>query len=84
MKYSAEVIVTLKEGVRDPEGTAVDRVLKRTGLEDNAHVNVGKFFTLSISADNDHDASEKLNKICYDVLSNPILERYKIERFEKV
>ncbi|MFH0702332.1 MAG: phosphoribosylformylglycinamidine synthase subunit PurS [bacterium] len=84
MKYNVEVLVTLKENVRDPQGTAVDTVLKRTGLEDNAGVRVGKYFTLTVSAKNDDEAKEKADRICGDVLSNPILESYKIGRFEKL
>ena len=82
-KYKADVVVTLKNGVRDPQGTAVDTVLKRTGLEENASVQVGKYFKLSVSGQDESEAKEKLNKICQDVLSNPILEKYEIERFSQ-
>jgi len=80
-KYKADVIVTLKDGVRDPQGAAVDTVLKRTGMEDMAHVQTGKFFTLTVSGEDEATAKAKLNAICEDVLSNPVLERYTIERF---
>ncbi|HBG48280.1 MAG TPA: phosphoribosylformylglycinamidine synthase subunit PurS [Cyanobacteria bacterium UBA9971] len=83
-KYKADITVTLKKGVRDPQGTAVDMVLKRTGLEENAEVQVGKFFTLSVSGNDESDARNKLNKICEDVLSNPVLESYQVERFLEV
>jgi len=83
MKYNAEVIVTLKNGVRDPQGAAVDTVLKRTGMEESAGVRVGKYFTLAVSAQNDIEAQTKINQICNDILSNPILESYNIERLEK-
>ena len=83
MKYNAEVIVTLKNGVRDPQGSAVDLVLNRTGMEENSSVAVGKYFTLTVNADDEEMAKSKLNKICDDVLSNPILESYKIARFER-
>lgn len=83
-KYKADVIVKLKKGVRDPQGTAVDTVLKRTGLEENAEVQVGKFFTLSVNGNNESDARKKLNKICEDVLSNPVLESYEVERLLEV
>ena len=84
MNYNAEVIVTLKDGVKDPQGAAVDTVLKRIGVEENACVNVGKYFTLTMSAKTEEDAKKKLNIICSEVLSNPVLESYKIERFELV
>jgi phosphoribosylformylglycinamidine synthase PurS subunit len=84
MKYSAEVIITLKDGVRDPQGAAVDTVLKRTGMEENAEVKVGKYFTLGINADNESTARKKLENICHEVLSNPVLESYQVRRFEKI
>lgn len=83
MKYNVEVIVTLKNGVRDPQGAAVDTVLKRTGQEENAGVKVGKYFTLTISAQNDKEAETKIKQICNDILSNPVLESYRIGRLEK-
>lgn len=82
MKYNAEVIVTLKEGVRDPQGSAVDVILKRTAVENNANVSVGKYFTLTVSGENEAEARKKLEHICSEVLSNPVLESYRIERFE--
>lgn len=84
MKFFAEIVITLKDGVRDPQGAAVDTVLKRTGLEENAGVQVGKYFTLSINAQNEETAKKKLENICHEVLSNPVLEGYQIRRFEQV
>lgn len=81
MNYCAEVTVTLKNGVRDPQGAAVETVLKRTKIDDNAEVKVGKYFMLNLEAENEESALMKLNHICSEVLSNPILESYKIERF---
>jgi len=80
-KYKADVVVTLKKGVRDPQGTAVDTVLRRTGMEEDASVQVGKYFSLSVTGQNEQEAKEKLTKICEDVLSNPVLEKYEVERF---
>ncbi len=83
-KYKADIIVTLKNGVRDPQGAAVDMVLKRTGMEDSAGVHTGKFFSLSITGEDEASVKAKLNTICEEVLSNPVLETYKIERFSEV
>jgi phosphoribosylformylglycinamidine synthase len=83
-KYKADIIVTLKNGVRDPQGAAVDTVLKRTGVEEEPEVQTGKFFTLSVTGEDEAGAKAKLNAICEEVLSNPVLESYKIERFQEV
>lgn len=84
MKYFAEVIVTLKNGVRDPQGAAVDTILRRTGIETEAEVKVGKYFTLNVEAENDNDAKEKVHKISEDILSNPILESFTIGRLQQL
>ncbi len=83
-KYKADITVTLKNGVRDPQGAAIDTVLKRTGVEESAEVQTGKFFTLSVTGENEAKAKIKLDAICEEVLSNPVLESYKIERFAEV
>ncbi len=83
-KYKADIIVTLKNGVRDPQGAAVDTVLKRTGVEEQAAVQTGKFFTLSVTGEDEVNAKSKLGIICEEVLSNPVLETYKVERFSEV
>jgi len=83
-KYKADIIVTLRNGVRDPQGSAVDTVLKRTGVEKEAEVQTGKFFSLSVTGEDETSAKSKLNIICEEVLSNPVLETYKIERFSEV
>ena len=83
LKYEADIVVTLKNGVRDPQGSAIETVLKRTGMEENPNVAVGKFFSVIVNGENESAAKAKLENICQEVLSNPILEKYKIERFEQ-
>lgn len=83
-KYKADIIVKLKNGVRDPQGSAIETVLKRVGLENNPKINAGKFFSIEIESENTQNAKEKLEKIADEVLSNPILEIYEIIRFEQV
>lgn len=82
MKYKADVIVTLKNGVRDPQGSAIETVLKRMEIDKKPSVGVGKFFTLELEGANKRTAQEKLEHIASEVLSNPILEKYEITRFE--
>ena len=83
-KYKADIIVTLKNGVRDPQGAAIDTVLKRTGMETEPEVHVGKYFNVLVTGETEADAKQKLDKICEDVLSNPVLESYEVKRFTEV
>lgn len=82
MKYKANVVVTLKDGIRDPQGSAIATILKRTQIENKPNVGVGKFFSIEVEGKNEERAKEKLNYIAQEVLSNPILEKYEITRFE--
>lgn len=84
MKFLAEITVNLKDGVRDVQGSAIDTVLRRTKIEDNANVKVGKFFKFFVEGEGENIARAKLNTICSEVLSNPILEKYNVEKFEKI
>jgi len=82
MRYKANVVVTLKNGVRDPQGSAIATILKRTKIEQEPNVGVGKFFTIEVEGNTEENAKTKLQHIAQEVLSNPILEKYEITRFE--
>lgn len=84
MKYKANVVVTLKDGVRDPQGSAIATVLRRMQIETEPNVCVGKFFTIEVEESDERCAKLKLEHIASEVLSNPILEKYEITRFEAV
>lgn len=82
MRYKANIVVTLKDGVRDPQGSAIETILKRIKFDENPKINVGKFFTLEIEEEDEERARIKLDKIAHEVLSNPILEKFEITKFE--
>ena len=82
MRYKADVVVKLKDGVRDPQGSAIATILKRTKIENKPNVGVGKFFTIEVEDKTAQGAKKKLEHIAREVLSNPILEKYEITRFE--
>lgn len=82
MRYKSEIIVKLKDGIRDPQGSAIETVLSRIAISENPKIGVGKFFSIEIEAENEIVAKEKLDKIANEVLSNPVLEKYEIANFE--
>lgn len=84
MKYRANVVVTLKDGVRDPQGSAIATILKRTDIEQEPNVSVGKFFSIEVEGVDEINAQAKLSHIANEVLSNPILEKYEITKFEEL
>ena len=73
MKVS--VIVMPKQSVLDPQGVAVRNALKDVGLQSVENVRVGKLLELEFAAPPDE---QRLDEICRDLLSNPVIEDYAI------
>jgi phosphoribosylformylglycinamidine synthase subunit PurS len=69
------VIVMPKQSVLDPQGVAVRNALKDVGLDTVDSVRVGKFLELEFKAPPD---KAKLEEVCRDLLSNPVIEDYTI------
>jgi len=69
------VIVMPKESVLDPQGVAVRNALKDVGLQSVENVRVGKLLELEFTAPPDEG---RLDEICRDLLSNPVIEDYAV------
>jgi phosphoribosylformylglycinamidine synthase subunit PurS len=69
------VVVMPKQSVLDPQGVAVKNALKDLGLDTVDSVRVGKFLELEFKAALD---GSKLEEVCRDLLSNPVIEDYTI------
>jgi phosphoribosylformylglycinamidine synthase subunit PurS len=74
----ARVIVTLKDGVLDPQGKAIETALKSLGFEGIAGVRQGKVFDIEIEADDAPAAREQLGEACRKLLANLIVEDYSV------
>lgn len=76
----AKVVVTLKEGVLDPQGQTIHRSLKKMGHHQIAGVRQGKYFEIDLNGDLDRETARKLvEEIARKVLSNPIIESFSVE-----
>jgi phosphoribosylformylglycinamidine synthase len=75
----ARVIVTLKAGVLDPQGKAIEGALRSLGVVGVASVRQGKVFDIQIDADGREAASRKLSEACEKLLANTIVEDYAVE-----
>jgi phosphoribosylformylglycinamidine synthase len=75
----ARVVVTLKNGVLDPQGKAIEGALTSLGVSDIASVRQGKVFDIEISAQNSTQAKQKLITACEKLLANTVIEHYSIE-----
>ena len=79
MKFSAQVHVTLKPTVNDPQGNTVLASLHTLGFESVESVRVGKYLTLALKADNKSDAKAQVNAMCERLLANTVIESYETE-----
>ena len=74
------VIVMPKQSVLDPQGVAVRNALKDVGLDTVESVRVGKFLELEFRTP---PGEMKLEEVCRDLLSNPVIEDYTIQYSSK-
>ena len=76
----AKIIITPKKAVVDPQGKTVQGALEQMGYKDVASVHVGKYIEIDLAPGTDRAAAEKaLNDAAFKLLSNPVIEDYKLE-----
>lgn len=76
----AKVYVTLKPGVLDPQGKAIQHSVELLGFSDISDVRQGKYFEIALTdAVAEAEAQTAVTRIASEVLSNPIIEDYRVE-----
>lgn len=76
----ARVTVTLKNGILDPQGKAIEGALKSLGVDGVASVRQGKVFDIELSAGADKASAEAALKAAADkLLANTVIENYRVE-----
>ena len=78
MKYRFEVLVSLKEGLLDPQGKAVQDALPTLGWTNVTEVRVGKHIELLVDAESRGHARRQVDEMAKAFLSNPVIEDYVI------
>ena len=73
-----KVIVTLKNGVLDPQGKAIQQTLNGMNFSNVEEVRQGKFFEINVNENNEENAKEQVEKMCKKLLANLVIEDYKI------
>ncbi len=84
MKFmKARVYVSMKPTVLDPQGQTICAALQGLGHREIASVRQGKYFEIGLAEDLPRDsAAQALDAIARDVLSNPVIEDYRIDILE--
>jgi phosphoribosylformylglycinamidine synthase subunit PurS len=74
----ATVLVRPKDGILDPQGEAVERALEHLGFAVSG-ARVGKVVDLDVQGDDEGAARAQVEKMCEQLLANPLVESYEIE-----
>jgi phosphoribosylformylglycinamidine synthase len=78
MKYTADITISLKRGMLDPEANAMGHALQNLGFEVDS-VSSAQLFSLTFEADSEKEAHEQAEKMCLRLLANPVIHQYTIE-----
>ena len=73
-----KVIVTLKSGVLDPQGKAIQQTLNGMGFANVEDIRQGKYFDIDIDENDEQKAKLSAEEICKKLLANQVIEDFKI------
>ena len=75
----AKIHVTLKQGILDPQGKAIEHALDSLGFKNAANVRVGKYMELDVKETDKTKAEAQVKSMCEKLLANTIIEEYRYE-----
>ena len=73
-----KVIVTLKNGVLDPQGKAIQQTLNGMSFKNVSEVRQGKYFDIDVNESNESKAKTQVEEMCKKLLANLVIEDFKI------
>ena len=74
-----QIHISLKNGVLDPQGKAIENSLINLGFDKVENVRQGKFIELEIESEDRDSASKQCNEMCEKLLANLVIEDYSVE-----
>ena len=75
----ARITITLKTGVLDPQGKAIQNALASLGFSGVNGVRQGKYIEVDLAESDEGKVREQVDKICKDLLANTVIENYAYE-----
>ncbi len=75
----AKIYVTLKEGILDPQGKAIEHALSVFGFHEVKEVRVGKYIEVVLSASSRDVAEQRVEEMCERLLANTVIESYRYD-----
>jgi phosphoribosylformylglycinamidine synthase, purS protein len=79
MEMIARVIVIPKPVVNDPQGITVKQGLATLGFREVSEVRVGKYIEVSLDAASEHEARQRVEDMCRQLLANHVIEDFHFE-----
>ena len=73
-----KVVVTLKNGVLDPQGKAIQQTLNGMSFSNVDDVRQGKFFEINVNENDEAQAKSQVEEMCKKLLANLVIEDFKI------
>ncbi len=75
----AKIYVTLKKGILDPQGQAIEHALATLGFDSASHVRVGKYLEVDLNELAKDKAEAQVKAMCEKLLANTVIEEYRYE-----
>lgn len=75
----AHIKITLKNGVLDPQGKAIEGAVKGLGITGVGDVRQGKYIEVDLTETDPAKAKEAVERMCRDLLANMVIENYSYE-----
>jgi phosphoribosylformylglycinamidine synthase subunit PurS len=75
----ARIRITLKNGVLDPQGKAIQNALAALGIAGVEDVRQGKYIEVVLAETSENAAKETIERMCKDLLANSVIENYAYE-----
>lgn len=76
------ILIGLKKKILDPQGRAVLHALETMGYKNVADVRIGKVVEMDVSADRKTVLEAQAKEMCEKLLTNPVIEQYRVEVLE--
>ena len=77
--YLANIYVTLKPTVNDPQGLTIKGALHNLGFTSVDSVRAGKYLQVRLDESDKKAAEQKVKEMCQQLLSNPVIENYRFD-----
>ena len=75
----ARIVIRLRSGVLDPQGTTIRKALEGLGFPEVRELRVGRVLELTLDATDRARAQARLDEMCRRLLANPVIEDYTVE-----